>query len=105
MSCNLSKLNILILLAVLEFTKCGNCVQLDRNLLEQWLGNGINQPLIDLKNRQVTSVDSSTFNGLSTLYWLSLSDNFISSIDENTFDQTPNIFYLYIFRNKLTQIN
>jgi Leucine-rich repeat (LRR) protein len=53
----------------------------------------------------VITIDSPTFDGLNSLYWLTLSSNQLTKIDPSTFNGLNSLEILRLGNNKLTTID
>jgi len=60
---------------------------------------------IYLSEKDITTIDSSTFNGLNSLQTLYLSRNKLTKIDQSTFNGLNSLQYIYLDNNKLTTID
>jgi hypothetical protein len=64
---NKSKILLTFSTFILYHTVSVICVDLNRALLEQWLGPNVSGPVFRLNERQINVIDPYTFGGLSTL--------------------------------------
>jgi len=84
----------------------GNTISfLNRQILEKKFSNLTNLQLIILNNKQITSIDPSTFRGLTNLQEISLCDNQITSIDPSTFNGLTNLQKISLYDNQITSIH
>lgn len=59
---------------------------------------------ISLNSKKISTIDSSTFNGLTSLYTLDISSNQLTKIDPSTFNGLTPLFFLDISFNQLTTV-
>lgn len=79
-----------------------NLQNLNRTLLEAIYANSLNDlKFIDLSNKNIQSIDSSTFQDLTNLESLYLHQNKLSSINSNTFKGLNNLKELSLHSNSV----
>ncbi len=76
---------------------------LSREVLDAW-GFTFELTKIDVRNRNITSVDASTFNGLTNLRMLYISNNEITVVPQLTFDGLLNLQDLWMHNNAVKKI-
>jgi Leucine-rich repeat (LRR) protein len=87
------------------FAQSGHAIVLDRDQLAAWYPNYLTETSINLYSRQITSISTGTFTGLSQLQKLDLSGNQFESLDAYSFDVLSQLQELDLSGNSLTSLN
>ena len=77
-------MSFIFVLLILD-TQSGHAVVLNRNQLASWYPNYLTDYQFNLNSRQITSISTGTFTGLSQLQVLWLNNNNLISLDRNIF--------------------
>ena len=83
----------------------GNAVVLNRNQLASWYPNYLTSTSFDFYNRQITSISTGTFTGLSQLQELNLQSNQLTSLDASIFNGLSQLQRLYLHYNNLISLD
>ena len=96
-----SFLFVLLLLSA----QSGHGVVLDRDQLAAWYPNYLTDTLFYLAGRQITSISTGTFTGLTQLQRLNLFNNLLTSLDASIFNGLSQLRVLELTGNQLTSLD
>ena len=96
-----SFLFVLLLLSA----QSGHSVVLDRDQLAAWYPDYLTDTLFYLAGRQITSISTGTFTGLTQLQRLNLFNNLLTSLDASIFNGLSQLRVLELTANQLTSLD
>ena len=93
-------------LLIITFLKYASLqlINLNRDVLEQKLGSGINNSSIDLSKSLIGYISPYTFDGLASLIQLDLNTNNLTTLEGSVFEGLINLEELELSRNKIASI-
>ena len=79
-------------------------VVLNRALLQQWLGDSINNRMLNLNQKNIKDIDPNTFTGLTNVEELYMANNQLKSVEAYMFKELKNLKTLVLEFNSIGTI-
>ena len=96
---------LFLIYALAIFSRDVQAVVLNRNQLSTWCPDYLTNTTFNLVSRQITTISTDTFTGLTQLQWLFLSDNELASLDASLFSGLSQLHRLFLENNQLTSLD
>ena len=90
---------------ILVSAQSGHAIALNRSQLIVWINNYLSENYFDLNSRQITSISTGTFTGLSQIQYLYLSSNQLTSLDASIFNGLFRIQVLTLNNNQFASLD